>query len=134
MLPIGTKRTWQGRQLMSAFGGKADIYRVRLGQQERGLRHPVVLYCEIIKQRCIYGVGSSNQKQRVTIRSSARDRFSGEIAARAGPVLNDELLSKTFRQPLTENTCNDVRCTACRKPDDDTHRPRRIGLCPCDAR
>ena len=32
---------------MSAIGGKADIYRVRLGQQERGLRQPVLLYCVI---------------------------------------------------------------------------------------
>jgi hypothetical protein len=33
---------------MPAFGGKADIYRVRLGQQGRGrLRQPVLLYCVI---------------------------------------------------------------------------------------
>ena len=32
---------------MSAIGGKADIYRVRLGQQERGLARPILLYCVI---------------------------------------------------------------------------------------
>jgi len=32
---------------MSAIGGKADIYRVGRGQQEWGLRQPVLLYCVI---------------------------------------------------------------------------------------
>jgi hypothetical protein len=30
---------------MSGFGGKADVYRVGLGRQERGLRQSVLLYC-----------------------------------------------------------------------------------------
>jgi hypothetical protein len=77
---------------------------------------------EPVKQRCIDRASPSDQKQRVTVRSSTRDCFGGEIAPSAGPVLNDKLLSKTFRQPLTNDTCNDVRCAACRKPDEDPNR------------
>jgi len=43
---------------MSAFGDKADIYRVRLGQQERGLRQPVLLYCVIA---VLLGGGTQSQ-------------------------------------------------------------------------
>ena len=47
MSAIGTQRTGANALHMSAFGGKADIYRVGLGQQEWGLRQPVLLYCVI---------------------------------------------------------------------------------------
>jgi putative tryptophan/tyrosine transport system substrate-binding protein len=38
------------------------------------------------------------------------------------------------RQPLTDQACNDVGSSARGKADDGAHRPRRIGLRPCDAR
>ena len=88
---------------------------------------------KLVKKRCINRIGPSDQEQCVTVRRCTRDRFGGEIAARAGTILNDKLLSKTFRQPLTKNTRNNVRCAACWKPDDNAHRPRWIDLRPSGA-
>ena len=44
----------------------------------------------------------SDQK-RVAVRRRAHDRLGGEIGAGAGPVLDDELLAETIRQPLPES-------------------------------
>jgi hypothetical protein len=61
----------------------------------------------------------------------AHDYLSSEIGCGARPVLNDKLLAKSLRQPLTHEACDDVgRATAGRESDDDAHRPRRIGLRP----
>ena len=40
------------------------------------------------------------QEKRVAVRGRPHDRFGGDIAARAWPVLDDEWLTKTLRQPL----------------------------------
>jgi hypothetical protein len=57
----------------------------------------------------------------------------GRIAARAGPVLDNDWLVELVRQPLTDQARNDVKSTAGRKADDDAYRPRRIGLCQSEA-
>src|ERR1700757_1283440 len=62
------------------------------------------------------------------------DRLDGEIAASAGPVLDDELLPHSLRQPLTYQARKNVNYAARGKADDDAHRPRRIALRPRDAR
>src|SRR5262249_54304702 len=46
----------------------------------------------------------------------------------------DEWLTESFRQPLSQQTREDVAPAARGKADDPTHRPRRIGLRPSDAR
>src|SRR5437660_435775 len=52
----------------------------------------------------------------------------------AGPVLDNELLAETFRQPLSHQSRNDVGPLAGGKADDQVYRPRWIGLCPCEVR
>jgi hypothetical protein len=51
------------------------------------------------------------------------DRLGGDIAAGARPVLDDEWLAEPLRQPLTDQTREDVVRPASGKADDDAHRP-----------
>ena len=51
-----------------------------------------------------------------------------KLLPRAGPVLDNDWLVELVRQPLTDQTRNDVKIAARRKADEDAHRPRRIGL------
>jgi hypothetical protein len=74
----------------------------RLEDARNGRNVAEKIESEPVKQRCIDRVRPTDQKQRVAARSGTRDRFRGEIAPSAGPVLNDKLLSKTFRQPFDQ--------------------------------
>ena len=78
--------------------------------------------------------GEVDQEQRVAVGGRAHDRLGADIAAGARPVLDDELLAEPLRQPLADQARDDVVRAAGGKADDDAHRPRRIGLRPCDAR
>src|SRR5262249_1433425 len=49
-------------------------------------------------------------------------------------VLDDEWLTKPLRQPLAHQTRGNVVPTACGKPNNPAHRPRRISLRPRNAR
>src|SRR6516164_1064445 len=62
------------------------------------------------------------------------DRLGADVARSARPVLDDEWLAEALGQPLTDQAREDVGRAAGRKADDDAHRPRRIGLRPCDTR
>src|SRR5262245_63617139 len=50
------------------------------------------------------------------------------------PVLDDEWLTETLRQPLTDQAGKHVDHAARGKAGDQAHRPRRIGLRPSEAR
>src|SRR5215467_12596657 len=63
-----------------------------------------------------------------------RHCLGGDVARSTRPVLNDEWLAETLRQPLTNQAREDVRRAARGKADDDSHGPRRIGLRPCNSR
>jgi hypothetical protein len=63
-----------------------------------------------------------------------RDCFGGDLPLSARPVLDDERLAETLRQPLTNQAREDVGRAASGKADQHAHRPRRIGLRPGDAR
>src|SRR3984893_18678773 len=52
--------------------------------------------------------------------------YFSDIGAGTGPVLDQELLAKSLRQPLAHEARNDVRSPARRKADDNAHRPNRI--------
>src|SRR5262249_27728252 len=80
---------------------------------------------------CIRG---ANLQKRIAIGGCLHDRFGGDIAGSARPVLDYELVAKSLRQPLTHEACDDVGSPASRKADDDAHRPRRIDLRRRDAR
>jgi hypothetical protein len=63
-----------------------------------------------------------------------RDEFGGDRTASARPVVNDEWLVKSPRQPLTYQACADVSCLARGKADNDVHWSRRVALCSCNLR
>src|SRR5262249_4261866 len=71
-----------------------------------------------------------SRKERVAIGRRAHDRLGGDIAASTRPVLDDDWPAEPFRQPLAHQTCDDVESASCGGTDDQTHRPRRIGLRP----
>src|SRR5262249_35249455 len=67
---------------------------------------------------------------RVAIGRRFHHRLHGDIAARARPVIDDELLAEALRQPLADQPRIDVVRAARREADDDAHRAGRIGLRP----
>jgi hypothetical protein len=48
--------------------------------------------------------------------------------------LDDELLAEPLREPLADQATKDVDGATGGRCDNDTHRPRRVGLRPSDAR
>src|SRR5262245_30805799 len=63
-----------------------------------------------------------------------RHCLDGDVARSTRPVLDDEWLAETLRQPLTNQAREDVRRAARGEADNDAHRSRRIGLRPRDTR
>ena len=64
----------------------------------------------------------------------AHHRLRGDVTGGAGPVVDEELLSQTVREPLSDQARNNVDLAAGRKPDDNADRPLRIGLRSRDPR
>ena len=89
---------------------------------------------ELVVERRVDRVRCADQKKRIAVRRRTHDRLGGDVAAGARPVLDDEWLAEPLRQPLTDETRDDVGRAAGGKADDQSHRPRRIGLRPSDAR
>jgi hypothetical protein len=85
---------------------------------------------EIFIKRHVDGVRKRGQQQRVAVRRRLSDKFGGDVAARAGPVLDDELLAEPLRQPLRNEARRNIWCNTRRKTDQDADRPRRIGIRP----
>jgi hypothetical protein len=54
--------------------------------------------------------------------------------ARAGAVVHDHLLAETLAQRRRDGARNNVIAAGGRKRNNDAHRPRRIGLRPCNKR
>src|SRR5208282_5831152 len=89
---------------------------------------------EIGVKRRVDHVRRSDQEQRVAVGRRTHDCRRGDIAAGAGPILDDEWLAKSLRQRLTEQARDDVRRAPGIKADDEAHRPRRIVERRCDVR
>ena len=62
------------------------------------------------------------------VRGRSHDCFGGDISAGPRPVLDHERLTKPLGQPLSQQARGSVRPAAGGLPDNDAHRPRRIGL------
>jgi len=73
-------------------------------------------------------------EQRVPVGGRIHHGLGGNVAAGTGPVLNDELLAEAFGQPLRHQARCDVGRAASGEPDENAHRPRRIGLRASHAR
>jgi hypothetical protein len=106
------------------------------GARHRGHRGnlPNEIELEVVVKRHVPCVGGRGEKQRIAIRRCSHDRLRGNGATRAGPILDNELLAKTLRQPLSDEARVRVIDTARRKAGNDANRPRRIGLRPRDPR
>src|SRR6516162_1617176 len=89
---------------------------------------------ELVVERRVDRVRGTYHEQRVAVRWRAHDRLGGNIAGSTWPALDDEWLAEPLRQRLTDQARDDLGYATGRKADDDAHRPRRIGLCPSEAR
>ena len=89
---------------------------------------------ELFIERGVDGVGKADQKQRVAVGGSVQYGLGGDIAARARPVLDDELLAEPLRQPLRHKTGGDVGRAAGGETDDNAHGARRVALRVCHSR
>src|SRR5262245_54356234 len=72
------------------------------------------------------GVVRADEGDRVAIGRRVERGLHADVAGRAGPVLNDKLLSQMIRQVLADDARHDVVGAARRKRDDPVHRARRI--------
>ena len=89
---------------------------------------------ELVIERRVDCARRRDHKERVTVGRSLHDRLGTDIATGAGAVLDDELFPEPLRQPLTHEAREDVGRAACGEAHDQTHRPARIGLRPCNPR
>jgi hypothetical protein len=81
---------------------------------------------KLLVERRVDGVVWTDEGDRVAIGRRAEYGLHADIAARAGPVLDDKLLPQMLRKILADDTRDDVVGAARRKRDDPVHRPRRI--------
>jgi len=67
--------------------------RIRDRRDRRSVADEVVR--QFFKQGCVDGVKAIGEEKRVAIRTCADDCFGPNIVASAGPVVDDELLTKS---------------------------------------
>src|SRR6516162_814336 len=89
---------------------------------------------ELVVERRVDRTGYRAQQKRIAIRSRMDDRLGADVGAATRPGVDEELLAETLRQPLSHQTRDDVVPAPSGSRNDHAHRPRRIGLRPCDAR
>ena len=89
---------------------------------------------ELVVERRVGRVASAAQEESVSVGRRAHDRLSADGASSTWPVLDHERPAEPLRQPLAHQARDDIDPTAGGKSDNDTHRPRRIGLRPRDPR
>ena len=81
---------------------------------------------ELVVERRVDRVRRNDQEKRVAVRRRTHDRLGGDIAAGAGPVLDDEWLAEPLRQPLTHQARDDVG-RAARRQSRRSSAPAAIG-------
>ena len=117
----------------SVLPGKAGFTSITLGtldnaHNRRGVADEIE--AEPVIERRIDCVRNAGEQNCIAIRCGRYHEFGGDIGAGARFVLDDELLSKSIRQPLAHQACDDVIAAAGGKPDDQAHWPRRIAFRP----
>src|SRR5437870_2351476 len=70
----------------------------------------------------------------MAVRRCTYDCFGTDIATSARPVFDNEWLAELLRQPLSHHARERVLRAAGGEGDKKAHRPRRIGLRPCNSR
>jgi hypothetical protein len=95
-------------------------------------------HCHIVLQGIRRAVGDVRdvgaEVDGVTIRPCTGDAAGADSAAGTGHIFNDDWLTEGDLHPLGEVARNHIRCSAGHHRHYDSDRPRRIGLCPYDAR
>ena len=81
---------------------------------------------EFLVERRIDGVGRDDGQQRVAVGRGAHHRLGGNIAAGAGPAFHHKGLVQMLRQPLPDQTRDQIRRAAAAQAFNDAHRPGRI--------
>src|SRR5262245_38424018 len=61
-------------------------------------------------------------------------RLCGDVRTCSRPIFDNDLLTEPLRQPVRQNPGYSVSTAARRIPNEPSHWPRRIGLCPRYAR
>src|SRR5215470_2823994 len=87
----------------------------------------------IVQSRIDHIAGRSNEDRVAIGRRQSRSAHT-DIAAGTADVLDVELLSNLLRQLLCDDAAENIGVPAWPERNDHTHRARRIGLRPCDAR
>jgi hypothetical protein len=120
---------------MSAFGGEADITRTCVDVRFKAtLALNAPNYSALIPaKRGICRDSRWNQQECVSVGWGIHHCLSADVAAGAGTVFDDELLTKLYRQPLAYQAGENVGCAPGGKADNDAHRPRRIVFATRDA-
>jgi hypothetical protein len=114
----------------------------RIDQQDKGIvvdagdRDDVARDVDgtLLIERHVDGMRAGDLEERVAVGGRARDRLQREIAAGAGPVVDDHRLAEPLRHCLTDEPRDDVGRAAGGNEHDDGYRPRRVGLRLCNAR
>ena len=126
-----------GDELAQRLGRKRRIDHHDMGQphdaRDRGDVADEIEVELVVERRRVGGGWRVEKQEGVAVGRRAHDRFGGQVAARARPVLDEERLPEPFRQRLREQAPRDVDPAAGRESDDDADRPCRIGLRPGDA-
>jgi hypothetical protein len=78
---------------------------------------------EFVVECHIDSAARGEHQERVAVRRRVHDRFGCDVGGCTGPVLNDEWLTKAFRQPMSDQPRQYVVRAARYNPDDDAHRP-----------
>ena len=89
---------------------------------------------ELVVEGRVDRVRRSYHEERVAVRRRPHDRLGANIVAATRAVFYDELLAEPLRKPRSDEPRDNVGRAAGAGGGDDAHRPRRIGLRPCDAR
>ena len=77
---------------------------------------PDEIVVELLVERRIDRVGCADLEQCVAVGRRAHDRFGADIAAAPRPVVDDDGLAEPLREPLADQTHEDVTGAAGRNP------------------
>ena len=108
---------------------RVDDQHVRRDRDERDRRevlHRVVRHLRV-KARVHRVRRQRAHQDRVAVGRRLRDEVGADVAARAGPVVDDNALAPVLARLLRDGAADDVERSAGRKGDDELHRPVRIG-------
>ena len=122
-----------GKRDQLLHGGRLLLRRHRQHQRhggdERDRHETVRIVGELLVKRLVDGERRRiGEQQRIAVRRGLGRLFGADIAAGAGPVVDDHRLAPFLRQLLRHHAHQRVGRGARRRRHDDLDRPRRIGL------